>query len=199
MTQRSDKGHLFIISGPSGAGKGTLRKVLFQTVPGLVFSVSCTTRSPRQGEINGQDYHFIDEDSFQDLIDKGQFLEWAKVHGNYYGTLKKDIRKVLDEGKDVILEIDVQGAHQVRQNCEQAIMIFVAPPSMEELEERLRKRGTEDEEVLQVRLNNARGELGATSFFDHVVINDVFDRAVSELEQIIMSYKYRSETLEAEL
>lgn len=192
MKQRSDKGHLFIISGPSGAGKGTLRKVLFKTVPGLVFSVSCTTRSPRQGEINGQDYHFIDEDSFQDLIGKGQFLEWARVHGNYYGTLRKDIHLVLDEGKDVILEIDVQGAHQVRQNCEQAIMIFVAPPSMKELEERLRKRGTEDEKVLQVRLNNARGELEETSFFDHVVINDVFERAASELEQIIMSYKYRS-------
>jgi guanylate kinase len=199
MTGRSDKGHLFIISGPSGAGKGTLRKVLFQRVQDLVFSVSCTTRSPRQGEINGQDYHFIDEDSFQDLIDRGQFLEWAEVHGNYYGTLKKDIQKVLDEGKDVILEIDVQGAHQVRLNCEQAIMIFVAPPSMKELEERLRKRGTEDEKVLQVRLKNARGELEETSFFDHVVVNDVFERAVFELEKIIMSYKSRAETLEAEL
>lgn len=184
-----NKGHLFIISGPSGAGKGTLRKVLFERIPDLVFSISCTTRSPREGESDGVDYHFIDEASFKNLIEKGQFIEWAVVHNNYYGTLRQDVENARNSGNNVILEIDVQGAHQVKNNCPDAILIFVAPPSISELEKRLRKRGTEEEKVLQVRLKNAIGELEDSTCFDHLIVNDEVIRAATELESLIASYK----------
>ncbi len=182
-------GHLFIISGPSGAGKGTLRKLLFERIPGLMFSISCTTRSPREGELDGVDYHFVDEASFRHMIAGGKFLEWAKVHDNYYGTLREDVEKELRDRKNVILEIDVQGAHQVKSNCPDAIMIFVAPPSISELEKRLRQRGTEEETVLQVRLKNAIEEMDDSSFFDHLIVNDEIARAAKEMENIIHSYE----------
>lgn len=182
-------GHLFIISGPSGAGKGTLRKLLFERIPDLIFSISCTTRSPREGELDGVDYHFIDEVSFRRMIARGKFLEWAKVHDNYYGTLREDVERELCAGKNVILEIDVQGAHQVKMNCPDAIMIFVAPPSIPELEKRLRKRGTEEETVLQVRLQNAIAEMDDSYCFDHLIVNDEVARAVNELENVIHSYE----------
>ena len=191
-----NKGHLFIISGPSGAGKGTLRKILFKRVPGLVFSVSCTTRLPRRGEVDGIDYHFIDDASFHDLKDNGQFLEWAEVHGHYYGTLREDVDRTLSAGKDIILEIDVQGAHQVKKNCSDAVMIFITPPSMPELETRLRKRGTEEENTLRIRLKNARGEMDDSSSFDYVIVNDKLEKAVKKLEFIIDTYREDTVALE---
>jgi len=191
-----NRGHLFIISGPSGAGKGTLRKNLFKRVSGVDFSVSCTTRPPRKGEVDGVDYHFIDNASFTKLKDENQFLEWAKVHGHYYGTLRQYVEETLHTGVDVILEIDVQGARQVKQNCQSAIMIFILPPSMPELEKRLRGRGTEEECSLQLRLKNALYEMDDSAFFDYMVVNDDLKKAVAELESIICSYRKNSVILE---
>lgn len=183
------KGILFVLSGPSGAGKGTLREILFLKVSNLVFSISCTTRPPRQGEENGVDYRFIQESSFEELIRGEKFLEWAFVHGHYYGTLKEDVSKELEGGRDVVLEIDVQGALQVKRSCPDAVMIFVKPPSLEELEKRLRHRGTEKEGDLEVRLRNAREEIVTSTNYDHLIINDDVDRASRELCSIIRSYQ----------
>jgi len=185
----SRKGILFVLSGPSGAGKGTLREILFRKVDNLVFSISCTTRPPRQGEENGVDYRFIQESSFEELIRKEKFLEWAFVHGHYYGTLKEDVSRELESGRDVVLEIDVQGALQVKRSCPGAVMIFVTPPSLDELEKRLRRRGTEKEGDLEIRLRNAREEIVTSTNYDHLIINDDVDRASKELCSIIGTYQ----------
>ncbi|HPI98696.1 MAG TPA: guanylate kinase [Synergistales bacterium] len=187
MTSR--KGNLFIISGPSGAGKGTLRERLFRQVRDLAFSISCTTRPPRQGEEDGVDYRFVDEQTFQKLMKAGQFLEWAYVHDHYYGTLKEDVLHEMNRGKDVVLEIDVQGAIQVKQACPGAILIFVAPPSLDELEKRLRNRGTEEEKDLEIRLRNARDEIITSGSYDHMITNDDVERASCELQGIVLSYR----------
>ncbi|MBN1332311.1 MAG: guanylate kinase [Synergistales bacterium] len=187
MTSR--RGNLFIVSGPSGAGKGTLRERLFRQVKDLVFSISCTTRPPRQGEEDGVDYRFVDEKTFLELIDTGRFLEWACVHDHYYGTLKEDVLLELNRGKDVVLEIDVQGALQVKDACPRAILIFVAPPSLDELEKRLRNRGTEQEKDLEIRLRNARDEIITSGSYDHMIINDNVERASGELQAIVLSYR----------
>ena len=135
---RSDRGKLFVLSGPSGAGKGTLRKKVFETVQGIRFSISCTTRPPRQGEKEGIDYRFISEEAFLSLLKEDKFLEHAKVHGHYYGTLRDDVERTLSSGIDMVLEIDVQGAFQIREKMPESILVFVSPPSLEELEHRLR-------------------------------------------------------------
>ncbi len=181
------RGNLLVLSGPSGAGKGTVRKELFRRVSGLAFSISCTTRSPRSEEIDGVDYRFMDEAEFRRCIDNDLFLEWAQVHGNYYGTLWGDVDSQLAEGLDVVLEIDVQGALQVMKKHPQAISVFLKPPSVQELERRLRERGSENESTIALRLQNALGEVCQADRYDHVVVNDDLDRAVSELETIIMS------------
>lgn len=175
------RGSLWVLSGPSGAGKGTLRRILFERLDNLVFSISCTTRKRREGEKDGVDYRFIDEPTFLSLVEQGKFLEWAKVHGNYYGTLREDVEKALDEGKDVVLEIDVQGALQVKQKLPETITIFVLPPSMEELRHRLESRGTEAEPDLSLRLQNAQNELSCAKEYDFCVVNDDLKRAADEL------------------
>lgn len=188
-----NEGTLFVLSGPSGAGKGTLRKKVFEAVKGLVFSISCTTRPPREGERDGVDYRFISEEHFQELLRQGKFLEYAKVHGRLYGTLLDDVRETLAGGKDIVLEIDVQGAMQVRKKFPASVLVFVAPPSAEELERRLRERGTESEDVLRIRLGNASWELGHAGEYDHVIVNDDADRASRELRDIILSHRKRNE------
>ena len=154
------KGILFVLSGPSGAGKGTLRRRLFERVPDLAYSVSCTTRQPRPGETDGVDYRFLSEEDFRERISRGDFLEWARVHDHFYGTRAEDVREILDRGRDVVLEIDVQGALQVKRLIPEAVTLFIAPPSVEELERRLSRRNTEAPEERRLRLRNAREELG---------------------------------------
>ena len=193
------RGSLFVLSGPSGAGKGTLRKKMFQNVPGISFSISCTTREPRTGERDGIDYHFLTVDEFQRLLERGEFLEHAEVHGHFYGTLRDDAVRMLNSGSDILLEIDVQGALQVREKMPESILLFVAPPSFEELEQRLRERGTESEERLQIRLRNARWEMGKAALYDYVIINDDIERAAKELEGIILEQRRNREAQKNEV
>lgn len=186
---RSYKGKLFVLSGPSGAGKGTLRKKVFETVEDIRFSISCTTRPPRQGEKDGVDYRFISEEAFLTLLEEDRFLEYAKVHGHYYGTLRDDVERTLSSGIDMVLEIDVQGAFQVREKMPESILVFVSPPSLEELERRLRERGTESGENLRIRLRNARLEMLKSADYDFVIVNDDAERASNELKSIITGFR----------
>jgi guanylate kinase len=179
---------VFVITGPSGVGKGTLIRALRQRVPGLKLSISATTRSPRSGEEDGVDYHFLTADEFAARADAGEFLEHATFSGNRYGTLRSEIERVLSAGDSVVLEIEVQGARQVRAAMgDEAVLIFVAPPSPEILRERLAGRGTDSEDAIERRLETAKQELEAQQEFKHVVVNDDVDRAVAELEEIVGS------------
>ena len=175
------KGNLFVFSGPSGAGKGTLVARVMSEVPDAWLSVSATTRSPRPGEVDGVSYYFIDKPSFMKLVDEGGFLEWAEYSGNCYGTPVASVMEKIDEGKQVILEIDVQGALQVRERIPQAKLVFIEPPSFEELENRLRNRGTEDEPTIQRRLEAARVELSQKMEYDIQLVNDDLEVATQEL------------------
>lgn len=175
------QGRLFVVAGPSGAGKGTLISELLRRYPTAWLSVSATTRKPRRDETEGVQYHFITESEFRRMIDGGDFLEWAEVHGNFYGTPEAEVREKLAGGHDVILEIDVQGAKQVRDKVPDAVTVFVIPPSVEALEERLRKRGSEGEAELARRLQNAVEESREKSEYQYVVLNDLLYRAVEEL------------------
>ena len=175
---------LFVISGSSGVGKGTVLKGFLERNPEFMLSISCTTRSPRPGEIDGVNYFFISKEEFQDCIKKEKFLEWAEFAGNFYGTKKKYIKQCLEEGKDIILEIETKGAMQVKKQMPEAVLIFIAPPSLEELEHRLRGRHTEDEASIQKRLNEVKVEFERSKLYDYVVLNDNVERAASELESI---------------
>ena len=179
-------GKLFVLSGPSGVGKGTLREHALKNAPNLSYSISCTTRKPREGETDGVEYRFISREKFQDDISQGLFLEYAHVHEDYYGTLKADVVNELEAGRDVLLEIDVQGALQVRDKMPGAVLIFVAPPSVEVLEHRLRGRGTEAAGSLNVRLENAVKELALKDEYDYVIVNDDLDSACEQLRKIIL-------------
>ncbi|MGP1413320.1 MAG: guanylate kinase [Pyramidobacter piscolens] len=178
---KNRKGTLFVLSGPSGAGKGTIRARVFEALDGLSYSVSCTTRAPREGERDGVDYRFITPEDFAARIAAGDFLEWADVHRHRYGTLKSDVEKVLNEGKDMFLEIDVQGALQVKKKMPEAVTLFVVPPSIEVLEERLRGRRSEGEAAVRLRLRNAVEEMKQRDLYDFVVVNDSLDEAVKRV------------------
>ena len=172
---------LFVVSGPSGAGKGTLVAELRGQRPDLVLTVSATTRAPRAGEVDGVQYYFLSDEEFSQRVESGDFLEWAWVHGNRYGTLRSEVERSLASGTSVILEIDVQGAAKVKEAFGEAVLIFVRPPSLAILEERLRERNTEDEESLALRLANAERELSLAGDYDLQIVNDVLDVAVAEL------------------
>ncbi len=174
-----------MIAGPSGVGKGTIVRRLAQRLPRLRVSVSATTRPPRPAERDGVDYRFVSEAEFSRLIEDGELLEWAEVFGHRYGTPAAPVREALARGEDVVLEIDVQGAFQVREHDPSAVLVLIEPPSMTELERRLRERGTEDEARLAERLATAERELAERGAFDHVVVNDDLDRAVERLVAII--------------
>jgi guanylate kinase len=180
-------GHLFIISGPSGAGKGTLVKELVRRVPDLWVSISATTRTPRFGERDGIDYYFLTPAEFEAREHAGEFLEHAVVHGNRYGTMRRPVERRLTHGMDAILEIDPQGAFQVRKQMGRSRLIFVKAPSTEELEKRIRHRGAESDEQIRTRLDTARRELELEGTYDHVVINDDVPRAVEDLAEYIRS------------
>ncbi len=165
------RGRLFVISGPAGAGKSEIVKTVLKKHPDVKLSVSCTTRAPRPGEVDGVSYHFVTEERFRQLIDEGAFYEWAHVHQNHYGTLKSAVRKELDAGNDLILEIDVQGCLQAMAQDPTVTGIFICPPSRENLEQRLRHRGTETEESIRVRLGNVAKEVAAAYQYHYVIIH----------------------------
>jgi len=179
------KGTLYVFTGPSGAGKGTLLSEIRRGDDRLFLSISATTRAPRPGEIDGVHYYFLKKADFENKISENAFLEYAGYVDNYYGTLAAPVDRMLEEGKDVILEIEVQGAMQVKTKRPDAVMVFIAPPSFEELAARLRGRGTEDEEKVQKRLSIAQQELKSIDHFDFVVVNDEIERAARELRAII--------------
>ena len=183
--QTHDKGRLIVISGPSGTGKGTVIGKLRELRGDVCLSVSVTTRAPRPGETDGVQYYFLTREDFEQRIAQNAFLEHARYVDNYYGTLEAPVNQKLDEGYDVILEIEVQGAMQVHKKRPDAVMVFIAPPSFEELAARLRGRGTEDEEKVMKRLETAKEELKHQDEFDYVVVNDEIDRAVEELKGIL--------------
>jgi guanylate kinase len=179
------RGRLFVITAPSGAGKTSLIKALLQDEPGLTLSISYTTRAPRPGEHNGREYHFVDEPTFLAMRERGEFLESAEVHGNRYGTSRKVISDTLERGQDLILEIDWQGARQVRTLHPDCVGIFILPPSMGELEGRLRGRGQDAEGVIQRRLANAQAEMAHAGEFEYAIINKDFNTARQELARIV--------------
>jgi len=179
------KGRLFVITAPSGAGKTSLIDALMRDDPSLKLSISYTTRIPRPGEKDGVDYHFVDDATFLAMRGRGEFLESAEVHGYRYGTSKGVITEALAKGEDLILEIDWQGARQVRAIYPEAVGIFILPPSIEELERRMRARGQDSDEVIRRRLENARGEMDHAGEFDYAIINKDFDTARHELAEII--------------
>jgi guanylate kinase len=182
----SRRGDLIVIAGPSGVGKGSVvRRLLARDPQGLVLSVSATTREPRPGERDGGDYRFVDEATFEELIASGALLEWATVFGDRYGTPADRVEAARAAGRDVILEIDVQGARQIRERVPDAILVFLAPPSLAELERRLRSRGTESEERIDRRLATAEAELRQAPMFDHVVVNEDLETASSQVAAII--------------
>ncbi len=176
---------LFVISGCSGVGKGTVINKFMERNKDFILSVSCTTRKPREGEIDGIHYFFISKEQFEQNIKDDKFLEYAQFAENYYGTKKKYIKQKFEEGYNIILEIETQGALQVKEKMPEAVLIFIAPPSIEELEQRLRGRHTEDEATIQKRLAQVKTELERSKQYDYVVINDDVDRAVAEIESIV--------------
>jgi guanylate kinase len=178
---------VFVITGPSGVGKGTLIRSLFDRVPELQLSVSATTRAPRPGEQDGVAYHFLDRSEFDSRVDAGDFVEWAEYSGNRYGTLRSELTSTLEQGRPVVLEIEVQGARQVREKLPEAVQVFIAPPSPETLRTRLVGRGTDTPEQVQRRLETAAAELAAQPEFPHVVINDRLEEALDALEEIVRS------------
>lgn len=183
---------VIVVSAPSGAGKTSLCERAAQLVPNLVHSVSYTTRPPRPDEENSRDYHFVDQATFQRMVDAGEFAEWAWVHGNLYGTPERLLEKHLREGKAVILDIDTQGARQLRARYPQGVSVFIVPPNLAMLEARLRQRRTDAEEEIQRRLKKAQEELKHSHEYQYVVINDVLERAAHELAAIIAAERCRS-------
>ena len=188
----SKRGMLIVLSGPSGVGKGTVRKALFSQ-PGndFQYSVSMTTRQPRPGEVNGKDYFFVSKEEFEQHIREGQMLEYAKYVDNYYGTPLKYINDTLDEGRDVFLEIEVNGAMQVRSKCPDGVFIFLTPPDLMELRQRLIHRGTDSMEVINKRIHKAFGEIQMMQNYDYAVVNDQVDNAVTKIKDIIRSERLR--------
>ena len=187
-----DEGLLVVISGPSGAGKGTICKQLLMEMGYLKVSVSAKTRKPRQGEAEGSSYYFIDEEEFINRINKGEFLEYAKVYGNYYGTPKEEVFKQLKAGNDIILEIDIQGALQVKKNYPKGVFIFILPPSLTELKNRIVGRGTDSKEGILRRMECAYDELHYAFEYDYVVLNDHVEEATEKIKHIILAEKNRA-------
>ena len=183
------RARLFVVSGPSGVGKGTLVALLREKEPDLGLTVSATTREPRPGEVDGVSYYFLSSEEFAAKVEAGEFLEWAHVHGNCYGTLASEVERLLGEGRSVVLEIDVQGGLNVKKINPDAVLVFIEPPSADELEARLRGRGTEDEASIEMRLSNAKKEMECASLYDVRLVNDDLERACDELAHVIDTYE----------
>ncbi|WNQ13665.1 guanylate kinase [Paenibacillus aurantius] len=184
-TQKSDKGILIVLSGPSGVGKGTVCSALRQCTSDLVYSVSATTRSPRAGEQEGVNYFFKSKEQFLSMIERDELLEWAEYVGNYYGTPREFVRSTLDAGKDIILEIEVQGALKVKQKFPEGVFIFLLPPSLDELEQRIVTRGTDSMDAIRSRMNAAREEIALLEHYDYAIVNDRVELACQRIQAIL--------------
>lgn len=206
MNQFERYGNLIVISGPSGVGKSTLVGKARAVLPDLQFSISCTTRSPRPGELHGREYYFLSPEEFEEKVKNDGFLEYAGIFARRYGTLKSETLSRLEKGEQVLLDIDVQGAKQIRAAAEKspeiarsAHFILIAPPSLESLEERLRGRGSETEEQLQLRLGAAKAELSNYKLYDYIIVNDDLERAAEELTAVLRSLRFLTNTLKKEI
>ncbi len=186
-----EKGKLFVLSGPSGTGKGVICKRLLARKNPISLSISMTTRDPRPNEIEGREYYFTSMENFKDCIENDGLLEYAEVYGNYYGTPKDKVLELINQGKNVLLEIDIDGTMQVKKNYDEAILIFVMPPTMAELEKRIRGRGTETEEKIQLRMKSALNEIDFAKEYDYCVVNDKIDVAVRNVEKIIRAERLK--------
>ena len=194
----SERGLLIVLSGPSGVGKGTVRKAIFDSEENdFQYSISMTTRKQREGEVDGVDYYFRSREEFEAMIEAGEMLEYAEYVGNYYGTPLTYVNQTLDEGKDVFLEIEVEGAKQVRKKFPDALFIFLAPPSLDDLRERLVGRGTESDEKIQSRVNEARKEVEMMNLYDYVVVNDEVELAKNRIQSIVEAEHLKRERIEA--
>ncbi len=182
-------GNLYIVSAPSGTGKTTLCRIIMETFDNIGYSISHTTRKSRKGEVNGIDYYFVLKEEFETMVKEDKLAEWAEVHGNYYGTSVKFIRECLEVGRDVLLDIDVNGAKQIVKKFPEAATIFIMPPSMEILKERLFSRGTDSIETIEKRIKNAVDEIGENNFYRHIVVNDNLDVASNEIIELIKKYR----------
>ena len=185
------RGILFVVSSPSGGGKGTLIRRVLSQVPNLSYSVSFTTRAPRNGEVDGREYFFVDKEHFEQMVAAGEFLEWAHVHSKLYGTARQQVLREIGEGRDIILEVDVQGAASVRSLMADSVSIFILPPSFEVLKQRLKARGTDSPEELDLRLRNAHLELKDYSAFQYVILNDDLNRAANQMTAIVHAERAR--------
>jgi guanylate kinase len=197
MDFRSNIGQLYVVSAPSGAGKTTLCHELAEVMPNIAHAVSHTSRKPRGGETDGVHYYFVSEGEFRKAADEGGFAEWAHVHGNYYGTSKAELDRLFGLGRDVILDIDTQGADQLRKSGMDGTFIFVLPPDMRTLEGRLRGRGTDSDEVIATRLRNAIGELDRFGDYEYVIVNDDLAEALEALKAVVLSIKQKVANMDA--
>lgn len=192
-SRAAGRGILLVVAGPSGVGKGTLIRGLRERHDGIEWSVSCTTRDPRPGEVDGEDYHFVDRDEFLRMARNDELLEWAVVHGrDFYGTPRKPVEEALAAGRDMVIEIDYQGARSMRAALPESVMVFVAPPSIEALRSRLTGRNTESEDAVQRRLRSAQIEFEHMGMFQHLIVNDDLDRAIGALEAIYLAERQRT-------
>ncbi|HUI67968.1 MAG TPA: guanylate kinase [Nitrospirota bacterium] len=190
------EGLLFVVSAPSGAGKTTLCRALTDSLENLTHSISYTTRKPRPGEIDGRDYYFVTEERFRDMVRAGDFAEWAQVHSNLYGTSRRVLDEMRTDGTDVILDIDTQGAGQIKEKCQEAVFIFIMPPSLEILEERLRHRKSDNEDEIKKRMSRARDEIRDYTMYDYIIVNRDFERALAELRAIVLAERCRTRLVE---
>ncbi len=186
------QGVLLVLSGPSGAGKGTICQKLREKRDDLSYSVSATTRAPRKGEVDGKDYFFLTIDRFKEMIANDEMLEYAEIYGNYYGTPRSYVMNILDQGRDVVLEIDPQGALQIKKRFPDAVFVFIVPPSLDELTKRIYKRGTDSEEVIKRRLSAATSELAYASKYDYIIVNDEVEKASKKVSNIIDAERNRA-------
>ena len=185
------RGLLYVVSAPSGAGKTSLCRAITDTLENLTHSISYTTRKPRNGEIDGRDYHFVSQDRFQSMIHAGDFAEWAEVHSNLYGTSRRMLDDMISKGIDIILDIDTQGAKQIKRKFNSAAFIFIMPPSLDILEERLRNRKSDREDEIKKRMSRAREEIKDYALYDYIVVNRDFERALTELRSVVIAERCR--------